>query len=51
MELGAVSVAGKVFNRLKIENKDELPYNVALELRNFEQQNYAESKNNKIYAL
>jgi len=31
VELGAVSVAGKVFNRLKIENKIELPYNADLE--------------------
>ena len=26
VELGAVSVAGKVFNRLKVENKIELPH-------------------------
>ena len=31
VELGAVSVAGKVFNRLRIENKIELPYSFDLE--------------------
>ena len=31
VELGAVSVAGKVFNRLGIENKIELPYDFNLE--------------------
>ena len=38
VELGAVSVAGKVFNRLKIENKIELPYSFDIEQnRNIEE--------------
>jgi cell division protein FtsZ len=38
VELGAVSVAGKVFNRLRVENKIELPYSFDIEQnRNIEE--------------
>ncbi|MCK5466627.1 hypothetical protein KAI56_04010 [Candidatus Parcubacteria bacterium] len=38
VKLGAVSVAGKVFNRLRIENKIELPYSFDIEQnRNIEE--------------